>query len=354
MDPELKNLTDVTDEDSELKIYSYKSCNLESSEELKKIRGSIFDETKLISRSLGFTPEYNEEQVMNIPNLTNDTLSNYTFFKSEEGTLLRVFFYKKWYLSTHRKLDAFKSFWGSKESFGDIFLKCLEGSFEDLTMKLDTTNTYFFFIRNTKETRIVSNPPENYKMYHVCTLINNEKFDLNHSIGLPKQEKLEIPSLMELNTFVKMCDPFQSQGVIAFLNDGSGKHFKVVKTSYQSYVKIRNNEPELHVRFLELWVNNDESFKQFLDLYPEFVSKIPNYTLFIYKIAKNLHNMYFKKFVKKEKLVFQKDEWMILSNIHQWYWQERTSRKVTFDVVYKMLFEERNIRAFNRILKKLF
>jgi hypothetical protein len=63
--------------------------------------------------------------------------------------------------------------------------------------------------------------------------------------------------------------------------------------------------------------------------------------------------MYFKKFVKKEKLVFNKDEWNILKNVHSWYWQDREHRKVTFDVMYKMMMEEINFRSLYQLFKRL-
>ena len=64
--------------------------------------------------------------------------------------------------------------------------------------------------------------------------------------------------------------------------------------------------------------------------------------------------MYFKKFIKKEKIGCQKDEWSILRNVHNWFWSDRANRKVTFNVMYKMSMNSQNIRSFFRIYKKLF
>lgn len=343
----LTNQVEKTD-DSELQIYSYKTCSNNSSDDLKACRGLVFDDSKLIASSLGYTDEYNETQILDIPY----DISKYIFFPAKEGTLLRLFFHGKWYLSTHRKLDAFNSRWGCDESFGEIFLKCLETTLDDLTAKLDTSHVYFFLIRNTKNTRIVSHPPETYQMYHVGTLLNNEKFDMT-SIGLPQQERVEYVSLGELDAYVRMCDPFQTQGVIGF-NPENGKQVKIVNSAYQNYVVIRNNEPDVQFRFLELWRDQTSPlFKTFLELYPQFSSKVLLYTNYSYKIAKYLHNLYFQKFVKKEKIVCQKDEWSILSNVHQWFWEERSSRKVTFDVMYKMVLSDINLRSYHRILKKV-
>lgn len=342
----LQDSVEKTDDNSDLQIYSYASCDNNSPDDIKAYRGLVFDGSMLIASSLGFTPEYNEET---IPEMD---LSNYSFFQAEEGTLLRVFFHKKWYLSTHRKLDAFKSRWGSNESFGEIFLKCVQTSFEDFTENLNIYNVYFFLIRNTKETRIVSHPPETYCVYHIGTLISNETFDMTHTIGLPKQQELSFSSVEDIRGYVTTCDPFKTQGVIAFNKDGSGKHIKIISSMYQNYVRIRNNEPDVGFRFLELWRDQSSPlFHTFLAMYPQYVNRIMTVTNYSYKIAKHLHNLYFKKFVKKEKMVCQKDEWSILSNVHQWFWEERTSRKVTFEVMYKMALMDTNLRAFHRIMK---
>jgi len=312
------------------------------------MRGVVLSNGKLVAPSLGYTDEYSEEDVETLPQLEN--MSDYTFFSSKEGTLLRLYYSDKWYLSTHRKLDAFQSRWGSSESFGEIFLKCLQTSFEDLVASLNPANVYFFLVRNTKETRIVSHPPEQYQMYHVGTW--NGKFDMS-SIGLPQQDPMEFPNRYEVYHYVKNVNPFESQGVIAFHKE-TGKQFKILNSNYQNYVRIRNNEPDVQFRFLELWRDQTSPlFKSFLEMYPQFVNKISMYTNYSFKIAKHLHNLYFKKFVQKEKIVCQKEEWSILSNVHQWFWEERTSRKVTFDVMHKMCLNDLNLRTFQQILKKL-
>lgn len=345
----LQSSVEKTDDNSELQIYSYRSCNNESPDDLKAYRGLIFDGSVLVASSLGFTPEYNEETMSTIP---HSNLSDYTFFPAKEGTLLRVFHYKKWYLSTHRKLDAFKSRWGSNESFGDIFLKCIGKTFEEFTENLCIYNVYFFLIRNTQETRIVSNAPDTNIVYHIGTLVSNETFDMTTSIGVPKQNELSFASVEDVRGYVETCDPFQTQGVIAFKKDGSGKHFKIIRSLYQNYVCIRNNEPDTGFRFLELLRDQSSPmYHTFLILYPQYLNKVLPTMNFTFKIAKHLHNMYFKKFVKKEKVVCQKDEWSILSNVHQWFWAERTSRKVTFEVMHKLALSDANIRAFYRIMK---
>ena len=340
----LTNSVILTDDDTELQIYSYQTCDNDSSDELKKCRGLVFHRDQLIASSLGFTPEYTEKEIDSIKDFD---LESYSFFTSEEGTLLRLFFHKKWYLSTHHRLDAFNSRWGSHESFGEIFSKCVTSNY---TQHLNPSNVYFFLVRNTKQNRMVCKEPEEYTVYHVGTLINNV-FDLKDDIQFPKQTELFFTDKSHLERYVSECDPFVTQGVIAFKKDGSGQ-FKMINSKYQHYLRIRNNEPDLKFRYLQLWRNQDSLYHTFLELYPEFENKKESYQNYSLKIAKYLHNLYFKKFIQKNKIVCQKNEWMILQNVHAWFWSDRTNRKVTFDVMYQKMLEDKNLKQLHFILKR--
>lgn len=77
---------------------------------------------------------------------------------AREGTTIRVFNHKdKWYCTTHRKIDAFRSRWGNTKSFGEIFAenvlsksgKTLEEFYETLGKDL----TYTFLTGTTQNTR---------------------------------------------------------------------------------------------------------------------------------------------------------------------------------------------------------
>jgi hypothetical protein len=355
---DIQDKINKTDDNQTLQIYSYNSCTNQSSDKVKACRGLIFEKDILVAGSLGYTNEYNEDSL--ISEISDETLSSFTIFPSEEGTLVRVYCYNNtWYISTHRKLDAFKSRWGSGDSFGDIFLKYIGGDMESFTSGLEKYHVYFFLIRNTKETRLVSNPPSTPVIYYVGALLHNENFDMttNENIerfGVQRQRELHFNSVDEIQKYVRECNPLETQGVILFRNDGSGKNLKIVTSRYQNYSRVRNNEPDLTFRFFQLWKNRHlPIFTTFLELYPECQSKIVLFDSFSVKIATYLQNMYFKKFVKKEKLVFNKDEWNILKNVHSWYWQDREHRKVTFDVMYKMMMEEINFRSLYQLFKRL-
>ena len=290
-----------TDENTELQMYSYKQCTKVDSDELKAYRGVVVSGTTIVAPSLGYTPEYNETELDQIHDL--DPM-NYSFYPSREGTLLRVFFHNgKWYLSTHRKLDAFKSRWGSDTSFGDLFVQSIGQTFDQFTSTLTPGLVYVFMV---------------------------------------------------LHANVAQCDPLVTQGLIAFSKDGNGRHLKLVNSTYQLYSNVRGNEPDLTFRFIRLLRDRDASMLNlFVSLYPQYKDKESYYATLSFKVAKYLHTLYFSKFVKKEKIECQQDDWSILRNVHEWFWADRVNRRVTFDIMHKMMSSDANIRSYYHVFKRL-
>lgn len=197
---EYNDLIEKTDDDQVVQLYSFKECKRDSPSELKKYRGVAYAGQRLLFRSYGFTPEYSTDEVDIVKE--EHSFSNYRFFRSEEGTLLRVFHVEenqKWYLSTHRKLDAFKSRWGNATNFGELFLDVLQTLYSDVSRinlwdyfvsKLDKGNAYFFLLRNTKDNRIVCTAPSEPTFYHIGTMVENGTKYVMVDENLPRQEEL--------------------------------------------------------------------------------------------------------------------------------------------------------------------
>ena len=120
---QLQDFIQQTDHDGVLQIISYSKCHRSSDEKVKACRGLVYEGNKLLFPSFGYTEEYNCDET-----LPFDSLHSSYIFPSYEGTLLRVFYhdkYNKWYISTHRKLDAFQSRWLANDTFGNQFQKLI-------------------------------------------------------------------------------------------------------------------------------------------------------------------------------------------------------------------------------------
>lgn len=359
--PSINSISDFmekTDDDGILQIYSYKYCNNDSDELVKKSRGLVFNGETQLFKSLGFTPEYNET---NFSYLSTLSLEDYKFYKSEEGTLIRVFFHDKWYVSTHRKLDAFNSRWSSKKTFGDIFKdslkKCCEeyDPMEKLTSSLDKEKVYFFLIRNTDENRIVCKAPsENSPSFYYVGNIgfgDNGLYstDLPNGIcSIPLQEELKFSSWDKVFEYVKNVNPYDSQGLIAF--DKVGNQFKIINDKYQLYSQVRGNESNLVIRYLQIRGNPSLSSK-LLELYPEQASLLLNYEFIINMIAKEIHTAYISRFVQKKHVVVSKNAYKIVKECHGWHISNRQSNKVTFNQVMNVLSQEKFLSTLYYLVK---
>ena len=356
----LKEFISKTDDDGYLQIYSYNYCENNSSNDLKKCRGLIFNGDNLLFNSLGFTPEYNDSDK---ETLSKEPVDKYTFFPSEEGTLLRVFYNNtKWYVSTHRKLDAFNSRWGSQKSFGEIFVDSLKTlryeSLDQLTTLLDKNFMYLFFIRNTLQNKIVSNPPNTNKnlVYFVGHIDSSGIYLCNKDhmlFDFPTQQPLLFENWEQVFEYVRNVNPREGQGVLAFYKDQKGdfSQFKIVNSSYKLMSQVRGNEPNLSLRYLQVRSHPIYS-KMIYELYPEHVNFFIQIENIIIKIAKNIHNSYVSRFVNKNYTVVSQEEYVIIKECHGWHILDRKNNKVTLSQVINYLSKEQYVHILYTLVTR--
>jgi hypothetical protein len=356
---ECANQVEQTDDDGTVQIYSYKSCNNDSPSELKQCRGLVYAGDRLVLRSFGYTPEYTEVQKI------SDTLSvtDYTFFPSEEGTLLRVFYVtenEKWYISTHRKLDAFKSKWASAKSFGELFVDSLlevypevtrENQISHLTSLLEPGQAYFFLLRNTAENRLVCHAPSAPTVYHIGTLFGDE-FKLDHTIDdrFKKCQKLSFDSWADVQTYVSQIDPRQFQGVIGFTSTGA--EIKVLHPKNQLYAEARGNDSNVLYRYLKVR-GNMRLAPLFMELFVDQISKFVQVEQLLACVAATVHQAYLARYVAKRYLVVPTEEYRILRECHAFYMENRATNRVTPAVVVQVMSRENMVPVLFAIVKRM-
>lgn len=364
----LSEFLEKTDDDGHLQVYSYKFCDNDTSEEIKGCRGLVFEGENIVSKSLGFTYEYNDTQQESMNDID---VGNVKFFPSEEGTFIRLFYNNdKWYISTHRKLDAFNSRWGSENSpsFGEIFTNSISKfgyeSLDSLTSLFDKSYTYMFLIRNTLQNRIVSKPPQDNEddVYFIgCMSFNDLKdstftFDSPVPFTFSKQNELVFDTWDQVFEHVKTTDPLKKQGVIGFYKDSNNsntfKHFKILNSTYQLCSKVRGNEPDICYRYLQVRSNPVYS-KMMYDNYPEHINSFLKYENLIIQIAKNIHNAYIHRFVHKNYVVVSKEEYRIVTECHGWHISDRQNNKVSFSYVLNVLNKNKFVSTLYTIIKRM-
>lgn len=346
-----KDEIEQTDNDGTLQIYSYKHCDNKSPAVVKQCRGVVFQGDKQVVRSIGYTPEWSAEEWESFSSLGQV----YSFYPSYEGTLIRMFYCdtnSKWYIATHRKLDAFRSRWGSSASFGQIFEETLQSYQTSLTTlyeTLDKKNVYLFLLSSTPQTRMVCRSPETPFIIHVGTLLDGETYTTDVSIeGLNKPEPLPVTN-EKVREYVESMDPLAFQGLIAFNSDGNS--VKIMNSKYKVFSHARGNDPSIMFRYLK--IRSNPAYSQLLfDLYPEHKARFISHENTIYKIAKSIHTAYINRFVNKQQVVVSPEEYRIVKECHGYHLKDREKNKVTIAYVLSVLSKSEYTSTLNAIIKK--
>lgn len=354
--------------DSGLEVYSYNDCTSESPDFVKRCRGVVFNGDNLLVKTFDYTPEYTENCVEEIQSMI-ENFDDCVFFDSLEGTLVRLFNYGGvWYLSTQKKLDAFKSRWGSKFSFGQLFeyglvresqqndafksrLNLQEG--EDVYQKflttLDVTKVYIFFIRNNGFNRIVCQSGPETRVFHIGTFTDNcQSFCIDDNLDIPYPTILSYSTLESLLEDVKGFNPLNRQGVMVFQKNGM--HFKVINSEYVRLSKLRGNDPSVARRYLSL--RNTPDINDFKNLYPEFGLTFSQIEVNLESLSKYIYRSYVKRFINKEFSQVTPAEYQIVKECHGWHLEDREHNKIHFEKVREIV-NRHNPANLYRILSTL-
>jgi hypothetical protein len=276
-------------------IQNQSEMTSQKEDELRRVRGTIVNKNGEVVHPGSFFPyEFTDkEQCQRKMDELNHSLKDMNIEYSYEGTIIRIFYYKQWYISTHRKLDSGKSKWGSNESFKFLFEKGLKESYnitlQDLINKLNLRCQYTFMIMANENTRFVC-VPNHYprKVYFVAS--NDPELRLNIDL-LPKPEET-FETLDSIFDHVEdMTYPFTRQGVLLVHQNGS--QYRVVNAEYAQLFQVRNNEQSIPYRYLQLKSQDDQKSIDLLKkLFPQYINTFESYDAYVQKLAVIIYDEY--------------------------------------------------------------
>ena len=354
------------DEDAGLELLCYVRCGPNDSALLRQCRGVVFHGKEIVMHAFPYTVEYTEGDKEQIKEKIEPVFDQCSFFDSYEGALIRVFHFSgRWYTSTHRKLNAFRSKWASRESFGTCFKRALEsevntnsklkeaipegdeGLLERFQGTLDKSNQYMFLVRHTEENRIVSAAPETPTLFHVGTFIDGE-LSLDDDINIPYPGKHTFKDIGALVDYVQDVDIKDLQGVICFAPDN--RQYKIIHCDYQDLFRARGNEPSIKFRYLQVRMN-----RRFTDmlyhLYPKWEEKFDEIENTLYEIARNIYTAYVQRFIKKRFVTVPTEEFIVIRECHRWHEEDRTNNRISIERVIETL-NQQNPTALNRMIRR--
>lgn len=263
-------------------------------------------------------------------------------FAAVEGTLIRVYFYNNhWHISTSSRIDAYTSFWSIRQSFGSQFEEYvteISGTpLEVFLCSLDKDKKYFFLLPTTGTNRLgkLFVEDEVKKIYLVGyedqnqNIICGSKLDYEHNVW-SYLDQYSVESLEQLQHVVHE----QQQNVIMYIKD---KVVKCVSEEYKKRCDLRNNEPNIIYRYIELLKEQSEYLEDFKQMYPEVnFSGYVERRLFL--MSKYIHSNYIARYIKKEYVLLPKIYFHIMKKCHQFFLD--THEKTTLEKVQDMIMSQ--------------
>jgi hypothetical protein len=387
LNPKIK----LMDTDDNVHLFCYTSCSDNDPYYIKNCRGLVFKGNELVLKAYSYNPIYtidDYDTIINLyPFLNNHVqgISKYNLFESYEGSLLRVFHVNnesneenrqgKWYVSTHKRLDAFKSKWSSKISFGSAFLKALEYEYstndnfknrilttsfdnnktilENFLSTLDTNYQYVFLLQNSSENRIVCKANQYPKVYHVGTFTSPSSDKIVNlslkeiDVNLPVPVKYSFDTLNDMFKYVESIDIYKIQGLIMFTEN---EQIKFMNKEYKHFFDLRGNESSLKYRYLQVRMNPIMK-NEYINLYPEYQNSFDLYENTLYDIAVKILNAYINRFINKQFVTVPPEEFSILKLCHAWYMSDRMTNHISFEKVMSVLNDQPTTKL-NRMIKR--
>jgi hypothetical protein len=367
------------DFNDKLEIFSYKKCDNDSPELIKNCRSTIFAGDKVISQGFKFTPEFTTDTDIG---MYIQNLSKCSFYRAYEGFLIRIFNHDDvWYITTNKRLNAYKSYWSSSESFGTLFTNALvagigfdpelidrlsdPGDITQNFLKCLLPNTqYMFLISNNSENRIVCDAPPVPIMYHISSICNtktlpNSSTDFSYIyerqqdlpenyIGIPRPEQLFFNSMNELYNCVFNTDIRKYQGVL--VKSTEKKQYKILNPLYKKMSDIRGNEASLNFRYLQLRKDFRQDITLFKKMYPSMIEKIKTVEIKIADLCCYLHTLYTNKYIKKivDPKRLSPEQYNIIKKCHACYLETRQyiNKPKVFEILNNL-----NPSHLNKLLK---
>lgn len=332
----------------------------EHSEEVNSYRGLIVEDNftdknevlendlskySIVCSSFPFTPEYKLE---NSKEIFENFINNSRVYHSYEGTVLRLYNYKDlWFLSTHKKINALFSRWGSMKSFGQMFMDLL--GIKDLqeinNFNLDKHKIYTFLVRTNADNRIVCKHEES-KLFYLGSFDRNNNFKYSNDTfnNVDNVPEINIKTYEEAEHYMKNINFYKEQGII--LISEKGETIKFLNSNYSELFNLRKNESNITKAYI---MNiKDNTKREFLDLYNEHIESFRKFDLIISNIASNIHKNYISRYIKNNIAIIPPEQYSIMKSIYEQYLKRNKEYVyITKNLVMSHIFKQDTNNIFN-------
>ena len=180
---------------------------------------------------------YPLEKSMSIHKFYSIPFGEFTFEDSIDGTQINMFYFnRQWRLSTSGCINAFKSYWKSNKSFGELFTNIF---IKTTNINLLNKNyCYSFILTHPENINVVEyTKPE---IYHIMTrnLFNYQKVD--DDINVQKPNKHRFCDEIYLWNYLDNLDASKTSGIVA--KHPIHGHYRFNSTVYNTLNRLIANE----------------------------------------------------------------------------------------------------------------
>ena len=244
--------------------------------------------------------------------ILRNNLDDFIIQECFEGTLLTLFNYNgKWNIATRQCIDAKKSIWNSDKSYYDMFIDCIDISFNEFTDHLIPENNYYFVLVHYENKNVVDytdyfKNAEYKEIIHVLTrnktthididLKDESQWKINPNFKTPTRFENDNSDVKQLLNYVnnddsltvnipethndfcyldtqnkntKLTLPVKSEGLVVKVRDKETNKLIIMKfqtNSYQFMSILKPNNNNIYMSFLELY--QQDLLKRHLEYFP--------------------------------------------------------------------------------------
>jgi len=313
-----------------------------------QVRGLVFknqgDDKVLVASTFPYTEEFSFANIDIVDKIIEE--GTWKYYKSYEGTVIRIIHDEqdgvtKRVVSTHKKLDAFESYWGSDKSYGELFKQEIErmsenkdNAFDLFLTSLDSKYNYTFLLLSNDDNKIVAS--HNNKIIFIgCFDRTNHKYTMDADTGnltFSRPEEIQINNTDDIMTYVENVDYNDAQGLIAIRQD-EFKLFKVINDDYKQKSMLRGNNSNLIYRYFYLKKNDQDMFIDFLNLFANKKDHFLQAETEFVELCKYIHMVYYQRYILKNFVFVNPVFHSILKKIHAWHLQDKKKNICTLQSV---------------------
>jgi len=321
-DPNLRILDEIPEDNLILVHY------LEPTLGSRNVRGVIIDveRNQIVAESFPFTKEYlpSNEKAKDIP---LDVSCEVT--KAFEGTILRVFrgrVTKKWYLSTHRKINGYRSRWSPGASFGQMFEEIWDTNVP-WEIYMTPGNCYVFLLSHGAN-RLVCHIPEPC-LHHVQTFEPQAgKMSATFSKLLKAHPNVRNQTILNVETTEDLIKEAESLDwrecsglLVTQYSTGEVREildcWKLVPEGYHQRRGIRGNEPNFRFRYLQL--REEKGTNQIRTLFPEKKELFDKVEKYLKEVPGFLSELFTERYQDNKFVYLPRELHFVLEKTHKTY-----------------------------------